>query len=415
MNSRANLKLSELITSVLNEMKQVHYSSETVKLFRRIYNRLEKLAESMGKIGFDEELAQAFISDSAYEKTGIYCHSRFCLHNRCIQFLKSFMDMGAVDWSAQYRKPKRSELKVHGFTEAQKFFSRTMEEMQLKDNTVEGYDRIVFYFLHYCENKGYHSLEEIHGSDVTAFLEELCQKRYQPTSLGSHLPGLKLFLSLNDTTKLLTNTIPCHLQRKRGIIPVLEEDEYKRFTEYLKAGSLSHRDAAICWIALETGLRSVDICNLKFNDVDWKNDCIHIVQQKTSKSFEIPLRSTYGNALADYILHERPESDSSYLFLTTSAPFSPLSSHAGCYKILYNAFRNAGILKPGRICGTRLTRHNAASNMLRKGIPLHEISAALGHSDPNSVNIYLTTDERILAECTLPLPLSHGKGAGYNE
>jgi site-specific recombinase XerD len=414
MSNRETLILSEIVTSILKEMEKVHYSSETIQLFRRIYNRLEKRAESMNKIVFDEELAQTFISDSANQRTGIYCHSRFCLHSRCIQFLKSFTEKGAMDWSA-YRKPKRSKLKVHVFTEAQKFFSRTMEEMQLKDNTVEGYDRIVFYFLNYCENKGYHSLSEIQTSDISTFLEELCQERYQPTSIGSHLPGLKLFLSLNNATKLLTNAILYRPQRKREIIPVLEEDEYKKFTEYLRAGTLSNRDTAICWIALETGLRAVDICNLKLNDVDWKNDCIHIVQQKTSKSFEIPLRPTYGNAMVGYILYDRPESDSPYLFLSTLAPFPPLSTHAGCYKILYNAFRNAGILKPGRICGTRLTRHNAASHMLRKGIPLHEISAVLGHSNPNSVNIYLTTDDQTLAECTLPLPLSPRKEVGHNE
>lgn len=404
-----------MISLILKEMEKVHYSSKTIKVFRRIYKRLEKLAKSMNKIEFDEELAQKFISDSTYKnKAGIYCHSRFCLHNRCIQFLKSFMDMGAVDWSV-HRKSKRSELNVNVFTEAQKIFIRVMEEMQLKHNTIEGYNRIVFYFLNYCQDKGYYSLEEIQVSDVTIFLEELCQKRYQPTSLGAILPGLKLFLSLNDTTKLLTKAIPCRIQHKREIIPVLKEDEYEKLIEYLKEGTLFSRDAAICWIAIETGLRAVDICNLKLSDIDWKNDCVHIIQQKTSKSIELPLRSTYGNALVKYILNDRPESNSPFLFLTTLAPFPPLSSHAGCYKILYNAFRDAGILKPERICGTRLTRHNAASRMLSKGIPLSQISATLGHSDPNSVNIYLTTDEHILAECTLPLPLSHGKGDGYYE
>ena len=409
MINREGMFLSEHITSILKEMEKVHYNRETVGIFRRVYKRLEKLAVCMNKNRFDDELAQAFISDSTHKQTGKYCHSRFCLHSRCIQFLKSYMDLGVVDWSIQLRRSPKPGLTVNEFTDAHELFNWTMQEKLLKENTVEGYDRIVSYFLHFCEDKGYHSLRAIQKSDISDFLGELCRERYQSTSLGAHLPGLKLFLSLNDATKRLINTITYRFHHKREIIPVLEEDEYVTLTEYLKTGSLSSRDTAICWIALETGLRAVDICTLKLCDIDWKNDRIRIVQQKTSKPLELPLRSTYGNALVNYILYERPESSSPYMFLKTSAPFLPISSHTGCYRILYNAFRNAGILKPGRICGTRLTRHNAASHMLRKGIPLTEISAVLGHSDPNSVNIYLTTDEKMLAECTLPLPMSYGK------
>ena len=42
--------------------------------------------------------------------------------------------------------------------------------------------------------------------------------------------------------------------------------------------------------------------------------------------------------------------------------------------------------------------------MLRKGVPLPVISEALGHGNPNSVMIYLSTENAKLVECTLPLP-----------
>lgn len=32
------------------------------------------------------------------------------------------------------------------------------------------------------------------------------------------------------------------------------------------------------------------------------------------------------------------------------------------------------------------------------------ISAVLGHTDPNTVSVYLSTDEAAMAACTLPLP-----------
>ncbi|WHH57721.1 tyrosine-type recombinase/integrase [Petroclostridium sp. X23] len=51
-----------------------------------------------------------------------------------------------------------------------------------------------------------------------------------------------------------------------------------------------------------------------------------------------------------------------------------------------------------------MMRHNAASRMVRKGIPLPAIAEVLGHSDPNSTLIYISTDGERLSECTLPLP-----------
>jgi site-specific recombinase XerD len=402
MNNRKNILLSELVDKILKEMALANYSCETIKLYRRIYNRLENLAISTGKRLFDKEMADMFLADASYVRDKGYCHSRFCLHNRCIDFLEIYMKTGIIDWSVRYQKPENEKLST--FKVIWEDFCFNLKESPLRENTIDGYKRIVLYFLQYCESKRYQLLKDIQPGNVMTFLGKLCMTRYQPTSLGAHLPGLKLFLESNDSTRVFVREIPLNLKRRRNIIPVLDDIEQKQLLNYLENRDLSYRDKAICLLSLETGLRSVDICALKLGDVDWLNDCIHILQQKTNESLDIPLMPSFGNAMADYLLHERPVSESNYIFLQKNAPFEPITTHAACWKILHNAFREAGILKEGRICGTRLTRHNAASRMLRKGIPLPVISAALGHHDPNSVNIYLTTDEAKLSECTLPLP-----------
>jgi site-specific recombinase XerD len=43
--------------------------------------------------------------------------------------------------------------------------------------------------------------------------------------------------------------------------------------------------------------------------------------------------------------------------------------------------------------------------MLRKGVAVQTISLTLGHVDPNSADIYLTTDEKNLRDCTLNLSI----------
>ena len=129
-----------------------------------------------------------------------------------------------------------------------------------------------------------------------------------------------------------------------------------------------------------------------------------MTQSKTDHVHNIPLSENLGNALVDYLLNERPVSNSEYVFLRSSAPFNPIMAHSGIRNILFNAVNDSDIECKGRIYGTRITRHSTASRMLRNGVPLSVISDALGHGNPNSVLIYLTTDDAKLAQCTLPLP-----------
>jgi integrase len=206
--------------------------------------------------------------------------------------------------------------------------------------------------------------------------------------------------------------MPEHLPKKHDILKIYSDTEYEDILIYLdKSECISFRNKALTIIALDTGLRAVDICNLRLTDIDWEHDCIHIIQQKTDRIHNIPLSENMGNAIVDYLLNERPVSDSDFLFLSINAPFKPLMSHAGVRNVLFNVVNDAGIEAAGRIYGSRITRHSAASRMLRNGIPLSVISEALGHGNPNSVMVYLTTDDAKLAECTLPLP----NVGGHNE
>ena len=370
---------------------------------------LENMADRMGKNTLDDELSQVFIEDSSHFRTGTFSESRFKRHRLCIHILRNYQNTGTLERPALPHVPAFAMLNTPQFIKAHASFTHYMAaEIGLKKNTIDGYKRFVYHFLLYCEEHGHCSTREIQSRDVSSFLEVLCRERYQPTSIYAHLPGLKLFFSTIESMRHLLVTFPKAPKRKREIIPVLEEHEHEAFGEYLKTANLSARDRAICWLAFETGMRAVDIYNLKISDIDWANDRVHVTQQKTSKPLELPLRATYGNAIADYLLYERPSSNSMRLFLSTHAPFRPLSSHGAYRTILLNAFRDAGIFKQGRICGTRFTRHNAASHMLKNGVPLYDISSTLGHSNPNSVDTYLATDGNMMAQCCLPVPCVEG-------
>lgn len=396
-------RLDELIADIIHAMRDTHYATGSIGNFERMFKRLQKLANAREEKYYSTELGQVFIEDSNYVNTNEFCNSRYSYHTRCIHIIESFIRNGQIDWSAQKRLPRRP-LKCIEFIAAIDDFEKLMSSKELKENTKDGYRRLVQYYLQFLEGRGYRTISQIKNGDTVMFIAYICTEHYQPASLGSHLPGLRMFLKMSETTSCFEIELPTKLPKKREILEIYTDEEYERIYEYLGSSDISLRDKSICLIALETGLRAVDICNLRLHDIDWRNECIHIIQKKTQRAMNIPISASFGNALADYLLLERPISDSEYVYLRTKAPFATLSSHSGYRHILFKAVTAAGVEANGRSFGTRITRHSTASKMLRQGVPLHVISEALGHANPNSVMVYITTESSKLAECTLPLP-----------
>ncbi len=400
-------KLTDLIDAVLMEMESSGFTEGTRRLYLNLFNKLKRLAEERRDEYYTEELGQAFIQDDSHiipENSVRYYHERTLAYIRCIRYMESYLKNGKVDWTPALRSaefPLNSEHLKDSFIS----YQQELGKRQLKQNTIDGYRRFTYYFIEYLESKGYTSLEDMRPGDVVAFIAVICSEHYLPTSLGAHMPGLKIFLGMFDTTVDFLQEVPEHLPKKRDILQVYSDEEYTKIVEHLEGSTdISFRNKAITIIALETGMRAVDICSLKLTDIDWEHDCLHIIQSKTGRLQNIPLSETMGNALVDYLLNERPASDSDCVFLRSKAPYVPLMSHAGIRGILFHVVNDSDIEAKGRIYGSRITRHSAASRMLRNGVPLTVISEALGHGNPNSVMIYITTDDAKMAECTLPLP-----------
>ena len=406
---RETMKLCEQIENIIKTMSEAGFADGTIRIYKGIFDRIKKLASSRKEEQYSTDLGQVFISDSNHPGTNQYCHSRYCYHCRIIQFIESYIKTGKVDWSLRSASTPSTHYGIEEFNTLMKHFDEVLINKGLKINTRDGYHRFVGYFLRYLSDKGYTSVSEMQTGDVTAFVVVVVQEHYTSTSLGSHMPGLKLFLQMSDVTERFVREIPEHLPRKHDILKVYSDDEYQRMINYLNEAKITSRDKAISMIALETGLRAVDICALKLSDIDWIHNFIHIVQEKTEKVLTLPLKESFGNAIVDYLLNERPASESSYVFLQSTAPFEPIKTHATCYRILFKTAVGSNVEANGRIYGTRITRHSVASRMLRHGVPLPVISEALGHSNPESSMRYITTDNITLASCTLPLPSVGGE------
>lgn len=249
---------------------------------------------------------------------------------------------------------------------------------------------------------GYTELKAVPLKSIYKFFDEL-RETWDSGSLRTAASGLRSFLRFAEGGNRLIAAVPDKLLRKRTIIPVLTEEEERAVWDVLQTDAVSSRDKAIILLSLLTGIRAVDILNLRLKDIDWQGDVINIVQQKTNEPLVLPLLPAIGNALVRYLTNDRPKSDSSCVFLSRNAPHVPLKEHSSCYTIVRKIFTCAGVRVNNELKGTRLLRHHVASKMLKNGVAIQTISSTLGHVNPNSADVYLSTDEEKMRDCALTL------------
>ena len=397
MNNSINLR--EAINSVLECQRENGHTDSYLIDLQRTYKRLLNLAKQLGTEYLTDELTTQFLSDNNCSRSGEYRHERFLAHNRCIRFLESYLETGEVSIN-KFHKPV-DKIISDGFSEALMLYDQTEEASGLSQASLVKNRRPIRYLLEYMTSLGYQKLSDIQHGDTIKAIEDMLDKHYDPTSLVTAISGMRRFYEMFPEIRQFRLEIPSRMPRKRSIIDVYSEDEQSKIATFLSSTAISRRDAAICLLSFETGLRSVDICNLRLGDVNWKHNVIHILQSKTQRPLNLPIRSSYGNAMVDYLLEERPRCNEDYFFLSVHAPYAKLNTTWHIVRAVVSA---AGVETAGRLTGTRMFRHNAASTMLRKGIPLPAISEELGHKCQDSTMVYLSTDRETMSSLTLPLP-----------
>lgn len=387
---------------VLSRMAEFGYSEESVRQTKIALKELRELAEERGTSEYTEELGSALAARTTNPSTGRRSEWREEFFGRIARVCDSFASSGVVDLS-----PKKSARGVSlGSGALRSAYERWREELSgrdLADETKRGYLGMAGLYLEFLEGMGFTQLSEAGGDTVTSFLAELRKGRRAGTQTCYLVLSLRPFLKSLGRDDLLEALLLADMSRERKIIPVISDgDQEAMVRACLDTDLVCRRDAAITLLALTSGMRACDIVGMKVSDVNWSASAISIVQSKTGNPLTIPMLPAVGNAICDYVLHERPESEDDHLFLRRIAPLVGLSCHATVYAIIRGVQAAAGVV--GAPCGTRALRHNAASRMLRAGVQLPTISAVLGHADPKSSDIYITADAERMRMCVLPFP-----------
>ena len=400
----------EMITEGLKQLLQENnYNPVTIRFYEREWNKIQCfLMAEYGNTEYDMERGLKYLENqysfiSKYND-GTLSQQRVQLL-RVVHMLEDYR-LHQVLTRRYYASKNPITLNAH-YSDAFADYLNFLDSTELSASTVGHYKSISLVFMDYLQQRKIESTENITMDTCNSYLKTLAG--YSFKTIEQNVCGIRHFLRFLYSARMLTadyaEKIHMPAVSKSAKIPsVWKLDELKAMIGAIDRNSpIGKRDYAMILLACILGLRIGDIKNLRFQNFNWEDRKLSLIQHKTHKPLSLPIPDTVGWAVIDYIKNGRPQYyETDYVFLKHMPPFAPIGNENHMQQQLVRYMRKAGIdQRTKKHSGFHSLRHSAGSMLLEMETPLPIITDILGHSDSDVTAVYLKTDLQKLAECVL--------------
>ena len=275
----------------------------------------------------------------------------------------------------------------------------------LAASTRRNHCRIVGQLLQKKFASGVINMAKLRAVDVRRFIARQLGDSPSHSAAAQVATALRSYLRYRticgDSVAGLSAIISSPVQWKLASLPrALKPDEVQQLLAVLPYGRKPRRGYAIVRCALDMGLRAGEIANLSIDDIDWREGTVTLKGTKSRRQDILPLPMATGQALADYLQHERPANPSRVLFLCRRDSCDiPITTNA-VQNVIRRACRRVGLPDSG----SHLLRHTLACRLVEQGSSLKEVADVLRHRSLETTRIYAKLDTPNLAEVALPWP-----------
>jgi integrase len=136
------------------------------------------------------------------------------------------------------------------------------------------------------------------------------------------------------------------------------------------------------------------------SDIDWRSGAVTLRGTKSLRQDILPLPVETGQALADYLQHERPTSSHRAIFVRHRVALDQPVTSSTIQKVIKWACRRAGLMN----FSAHSLRHTLACRLVENGSSLKEVADVLRHRSLNTTLIYAKLDTPKLSTVPLPWP-----------
>lgn len=234
-------------------------------------------------------------------------------------------------------------------------------------------------------------LEAIPARSIEAYRDALlAEGRLSPRTINKRLTMIHgIFGRAQKVWNLRANPaagIDKVPERRSGDIDVLRPDEIRQ----LAAAAATEQDRALYLTAAFTGLRFGELAALRWSDIDWHRDLIHVRRAlaravieapKSGKVRSVPMVAEVAQVLARLGQRELWTSQDDFVFVSATGGYI---DHSGTVRAYRKALERAGLRR------VRLhdLRHSFGT-LAVQAFPLSDVQAWMGHADIQTTMQYV--------------------------
>ena len=159
----------------------------------------------------------------------------------------------------------------------------------------------------------------------------------------------------------------------------LTKDEVERLIEAAKTNRYGQRDALMILLTFRHGLRAAEICDLRWEQVDFKTATLHVRRVKNGTPATHPLTGREMRALRK---HQRDAEQSPFVFVSERG--APLTA-PGFSRMVERAAVQADL---GIKAHAHMLRHACGYKLANDGIDTRSLQAYLGHRNIQNTTRY---------------------------
>lgn len=404
----SNPLLKPLADQLMNELKKYGILEVSTEQYQCICNSIIRFAHSSQVDSYSPELMDSYRKELDNRcSEGKICKEYRRLQFRVIRMLSSLAEHGEVDFSNTKRHPLRYIVS----DETNVLVEKILNNYPLSDATKKDLRAPTRHFFWYAEQQAVDPMD-IDDSIVMSYLINEVHVS-NGGSTGRTLRCVKYateYLKKHGNHGIHRDYTLLKLKNDhRRIVPAYSEEEIASIVGVADTdNAIEKRDLAILLVAYCTGLRGIDIINIKASDIDWYNHKVSMIQSKTHTSIISELNGETMNALADYILEWRPKCDIPEVFVTVKAPYRKLSKGFG--KMIDKYCLKAGVPKI-YFRGFHSLRRSFETIMISRGVPIETASQMMGHKTITEDKPYITHNKSQIAFVAMDfadVPISTG-------
>ncbi|WBX70645.1 tyrosine-type recombinase/integrase [Tenacibaculum retecalamus] len=269
-------------------------------------------------------------------------------------------------------------------------FLRYLEhEKNYSKNTINAYNADITAFQNFCVTEfEQNELTTIHYNQIRTWIVALVNKEVSNRSVNRKMSSLKTFYGfLQKIGEIQINPLAKHkaLKVQKKIQTPFELDEVDKVLDILNedTGFESVRNKLIVELLYSTGMRRIELINIKEKDIDFAKQVVKVLGKRNKERYVMLLPSVL-NTLNQYLsLKKEYELVSVEALLITKKGVKIYETLV--YRII-NLYFSRVSTKAKK--SPHILRHAFATHLLNNGASLNSVKELLGHSSLASTQVY---------------------------